>query len=301
METRQDFVVGALIVAAIAIVIGALVATSGWGERRYDLYLRVTSAEGISVDSRVIVQGLEVGRVRSVSPRVDSMTRTISFVARLSIAERFADGSSLKLPVGTRGELVQANQISPDVVVRLILPDTLRAGRAVLQAGDTINSTRKGSAVDALTEVAGEMSKQVREVLQQATRTLQRMQGTLGTVNQTVLAMRPDVQQALTHVVSTMGRVDSLVGRVERRALPDSIAALVTTANRALVRLDSLTTVVNGLARDNQTAINETVANLFQISRQMNHFVEEMSKRPYRLLTGVKPIGRDTVSDPPRP
>ena len=66
METRQDFIVGALIVAAIAIVVGALVATSGWGERRYDLFLRVGSAEGITVDTRVIVQGLEVGRVKSI-------------------------------------------------------------------------------------------------------------------------------------------------------------------------------------------------------------------------------------------
>ena len=299
METRQDFIVGVLIVAAIAIVVGALIATSGWGERRYDLYLRVGSAEGISVDTRVIVQGLEVGQVRSISPRADSMARTISFVARLSVAERFADGSSLKLPVGTHGELVQVNQISPTVEVRLVLPDTLPGGRAVLQAGDTINSIRKASAIDALTDVAGEMSREVREVLRQAHQTLERVQGTLRHMDQTMAAVRPDVSRTLDYVVSTMGRVDSLVGRVQRTALPDSISVTLARADRLLLRLDSLASVANALATDNQVAINGTVANLLQISRQLNHFVAEMSKRPYRLLTGVKPLGPDTTPAKP--
>ena len=64
METnRQDFIVGLVIVCAIAIVVGALIATSGWGEHRYDIYMRVASAEGITADTKVLVKGLEVGRV----------------------------------------------------------------------------------------------------------------------------------------------------------------------------------------------------------------------------------------------
>src|SRR6185503_13095741 len=109
METRQDFIVGITVVAAVGIVIGAFIATSGLGERRYDVFVRVASAEGISADTRVILLGLPVGRVKSVSPRVDSVSRAVSFVARLSIAEKFADGSRLQLPVGTRAELVQGS------------------------------------------------------------------------------------------------------------------------------------------------------------------------------------------------
>jgi len=45
------------------------------------------------------------------------------------------------------------------------------------------------------------------------------------------------------------------------------------------------------------------VTNLNQVSRQLNHFVEDISRRPYRLLTGVKPVrdARDSTkhSDPP--
>lgn len=32
------------------------------------------------------------------------------------------------------------------------------------------------------------------------------------------------------------------------------------------------------------------VLNRAHASRQLNHFVEELSRRPYRLLTGVKPL-----------
>ena len=128
METRQDFYVGLLIVVAIALVVGALIATSGWGERRYDVYLRVANAEGISPDTKALVQGLEVGRVRSISPRVDSVSGTISFVARLSVAEKFADGSSLRLPRGTRAEVDASTPLAP-AHINLLLPDTVGARR----------------------------------------------------------------------------------------------------------------------------------------------------------------------------
>jgi ABC-type transporter Mla subunit MlaD len=93
LQTRQDFIVGLVIVVRRRHLLGTFIATSGWLEQRYDLYLRVASAEGLTADSRVFLQGLEVGRVRSVSPRVDSTSRQVAFLARMSIRERFPDGS----------------------------------------------------------------------------------------------------------------------------------------------------------------------------------------------------------------
>ena len=161
METRQDFYVGLLLVVTIALVIGALIATSGWGERRYDLYVRVTSADGISRGTAVVIEGLDVGQVTSILPRVDSTTRRISFVAKLSVKERFEDGSRLQLPFGTRAELVQASQISAAVAIRLILPDTLHPHHTYLHAGDTLDSRRRGSALDAVTEAVAKLEDDV--------------------------------------------------------------------------------------------------------------------------------------------
>lgn len=299
METRQDFYVGLLIVGAIALVVGALIATSGWGERRYDLFLRVASADGLSQDTKVSVQGLAVGRVATVSPRVDSVTRRISFLAQLSIKERFADGSSLRLPIGTRAEIVQPSQISPAMEVQLILPDTLGRARVYLEAGDTIDSRRKGGALEAFAQVASDISDDLKDALRQTTRTLVRVQSTVTETEKTLRAVTPNVERTLGSVATTMGRVDSLIERLHRGGFADSIAATIAGTNRLLVRLDSLARDAAALTSENRADLRSTVMNLTEASRQLNHFVDQMSRRPYRALTGVKPLPRDSTGARP--
>jgi ABC-type transporter Mla subunit MlaD len=298
VETRQDFYVGLLIVVAIALVVGALIATSGWGERRYDLFLRVASADGLSQDTKVSVQGLAVGRIRSVSPRVDSVTRRISFVAQMSVKERFSDGSSLRLPAGTRAEIVQPSQISPAMEVQLILPDTLGGGGgrtgAYLEAGDTIDSRRKGGALEAFAQVASDISNDLKDALRQTTRTLVRVQSTVTQTERTLREVTPNVEHTLSSVATTMGRVDSLVERLQRGGFADSITATVAGTNRLLVRLDSLAREARALTGENRADLRETVANLTEASRQLNHFVDQLARRPFRALTGVKPLPRDS-------
>lgn len=292
METRQDFYVGLLIVATIALVIGALIATSGWGERRYDLYLRVASAEGIAQGTPVLIQGLNVGQVTSIAPRVDSATRRVSFLAKLSLKERFEDGSSLQLPLGTRAELVQASQISTAITVRLILPDSVTAvaQRSYLHAGDTLDSRRRGSAIEAFADVAEELSQRVQEMVRTATQTLVRVQST-------VRDLTPDVERTLSGVATTMGRLDSVVDRMARRGFADSVTAAVANTNRLLLRLDSLAVDARSLTLENRADLRQTVTNLNEASRQLTYFVDQLSRRPFRALTGVKPLPpRDTTS-----
>ena len=294
--TRQDFLVGLFIVSAIAIVVGALIATSGWGERRYDLFLRVASAQGLTSDTKVLVEGLEIGRVRKVTPQVDPATGRVSFVARLSLIERFEKGRELRFPRSTRVEIEQLNQISEATVIRFTIPDSLRRGEGMLQAGDTINSTRRASPLDQLSDVASHLSKEVEQVLQQTHRTLQQ-------VNQTVAALRPDMESALHDVASSVQKVNGILAKVDRAGFPDSVSATLASTNRLLRRLDSLTTSAQGFTTASLPEMRETISNLAAASRQLNHFTAEVERRPYRLFTGVKPLDerRDTThrADPP--
>ena len=302
METRQDFLVGLLIVAAIGVVVGALIATSGWLERRYDIYMRVASAEGLTVDTKVFVQGLEIGRVTRIVPKVDTSTRTISFVARLSLAERFADGSRLQLPVGTRAEVTPQTTISMALAVRLLLPEAKTARRTMLAAGDTIDAERRGMALDEVTEVASQLSKEVTRVLEQARRTLTQVEGTVARADRTLEDVTPDVKRTLGEMARTMGRTDSLLARLQGTGFADSLSTVLARSNRLMLRLDSLAGRAQSLTAENQSDLRESVANLAQASRQLNNFVEQMSRRPYRMLTGVKPLPpRDTThaADPP--
>lgn len=284
---------GLVIVGAIAVVVGALVATSGWGERRYALYLRAASAEGLTTDSRVFLQGLEVGRVARVSPRVDSTTRTISFIAKLSIIERFAGGADLRLPAGTKGRLEPASQISPSVLIRLVLPDTGTRSARLLGEGDTINSDRKIPVLEQVAEVAQNLSKEVAEVLHRTHQTLEHVDVILTQANGLIKDVKPSVQSTLADVSITMGRVNALVQRLDP-GLADSVAGALALSNRVLLRVDSLAAQASQMTTENRQDIRTAIGNLTQLTRQLNHLTEEVSRRPYRLLTGVKPLQGDS-------
>lgn len=295
MDTaRQDFTVGLVIVGAIAVVVGALLATSGWGERRYDLYLRTASAEGLTTDSRVVLQGLEVGKVTRVSPVVDSTTHTISFVARLSIIERFAGGADLRLPRETRGQIEPASQFSPAVMIRLLLPDSGSRSTRLLSAGDTIPSDRKVPVLDQVAEVAQSLSKEVEEVLHRTHQSLEHVDAILTQANGILKDVKPNVQATLADVSQTMNRVNALVQRLDP-GLADSVSGALALSNRVLLRVDSLAAQASQMTTENRQDIRTAVGNLTQLTKQLNHLTEEVSRRPYRLLTGVKPLPADTA------
>jgi ABC-type transporter Mla subunit MlaD len=293
-SARQDFIVGLFIVGAIAIVVGALLATSGLLERRYDLYLRTRSAEGLTADSKVIVQGLAVGRVVDVSPQVDSNTRAISFVARLSVIERFPRGASLRLPVGTTAQLVPASQISPTVSVVLVLPDSTHARSSLLTAGDTIVAERKATVLDQVAEVAQQVSKELQEVLHRTHQTLEGVDRILAQANGVIRDVRPSVESTLVSVQATMGHVNTLVQRLDP-GLADSVSTMLALSTRVLQHLDSLAAQASDITAENRSDVRTAVSNLTELTRQLNHLTEEVSRRPYRLLTGVKPLAADSV------
>jgi ABC-type transporter Mla subunit MlaD len=295
-STRQDFIVGLVIVGAIAVVVGALLATSGWGEGRYNLYLRTANADGLTADSKVVLQGLEVGRVVNVSPRVDSTTRAISFVAKLSVMERFPSGASLRVPLGTRGQLEPASQISAAVLIRLVLPDSTRQSVALLEAGDTIDADRKASVLDQVAEAAQHLSKEVEGVLHRTQLTLAHLDGILAQANGVIRDVKPSIETTLAAVSTTMGRVSALVQRLDP-GLADSVSSALAVSNRLLLRLDSLAAQAGEMTKENRADVRSAVANLTQLTRQLNHLTEEVSRRPYRFLTGVKPLPTD--SSPP--
>jgi ABC-type transporter Mla subunit MlaD len=178
--------------------------------------------------------------------------------------------------------------------VLLILPDTMGPTRAYLQAGDTIQSRRKGGALEAFAQVASDISNDLKDALRQTTRTLVRVQSTVGEAERTLRDVTPNVERTLGSVATTMGRVDSLIERLQRGGFADSLAATVAGTNRLLARLDSLARDASALTSENRADLRATVLNLTEASRQLNHFVDQMTRRPYRALTGVKPLPRDS-------
>jgi ABC-type transporter Mla subunit MlaD len=297
---RQDFIVGLLIVVTVGLVIGALLATSGWGQRRYALYMRVANAEGINADTRVLVEGLEIGRVVSIVPRIDPTSRRVSFIARLSLAQEFANGSKLLLPLGTKASIASVSQISSASEIVLVLPDSTHGGARMLGAGDTINSDRPASALDSLKVVVTNLSSDVHQVLLKARDALVGVQHTLASANSTIQGMTPSLSAAVTSVSSSMARIDSITRRIPP-GLADSVTATLASSNRLLVHLDSVVQNAQAMATENRGDLRATASNLAELSRQLNHFADAVSRRPYRFLTGVTPLPPDKApADPPK-
>jgi hypothetical protein len=81
-----------------------------------------------------------------------------------------------------------------------------------------------------------------------------------------------------------MAQVEPRVGPVA-----DSIMATLVHTRDVLVGLDSLTTTARGVATDSRAAIIETIENLSRAAEILEHFAEQISRRPMRMLWGVTP------------
>ena len=285
---RTDLLVGLFMMVAVGVVIGALIVTSGLGEVRYDLFLRTASAENLARDTRVLLQGLAVGRVRQVSPVIDTLTGRIEFVARLSLQDRFPNGVELTLPVGTRAVISQPTPIAPPVV-QLVVPETPPG--AFLAPGDTLPAERVQNVLDAVGQIANELRGQLTGALADTRALMARTDTTLQQTQRLMRANAPLVQNALVQLAANLERTERILDEIEPRVGPvqDSIMLTLTDTRRVLARADSLLATTHTLVIDNKDAVTEVSDLLLRSARILEHFADQVSRRPTRLLTGVRP------------
>lgn len=293
---RTDFLVGLFMMVAVGVVVGAIIVTSGLGEVRYDLFLRTASAENLATDTRVLLQGLAVGRVRQVSPVIDTTTGRIEFVARLSLQDRFPNGAELTLPVGTRAVISQPTPIAPPVV-QLVVPETPPG--AFLAPGDTLPAERLQNVLDAIGQIATELRVQLTGALADTRALMARTDSTLRQTQQLMRANSPLVRSALERLATNLERTQGILDDIQPRVGPmqDSIMRTLTDTRRVLARADSLLASTHTLVIDNRDAVAEVSDLLLRSARILEHFADQVSRRPTRLLTGVRPPPADSARE----
>ena len=62
-----------------------------------------------------------------------------------------------------------------------------------------------------------------------------------------------------------------------------------------LLRLDTLTSTSSQMATENRGDIRATVAQMKFVGIQLEHFLDQVSRRPLRMLTGVQPVNMDSL------
>ena len=300
-ERQADALVGALVVGVLLVLGTAIYFTLGWNQRRWDLFVIAPSAQDITGDTKVFLQGLEVGRVTAISPRVDPHHGPLTFLVHLRVNLRFQDGSPVTLPKGTTAEIGAASAFGGGTLITLNPPTT---STTILVAGDTITSIRRATPLDQIAQVADSLARQVSFVLADTRTVLKDVDATVRSVHQTVNAASPpltrsldQVEAALTELRPLLRHADTLVSGTDDLVgtLQDSLSQTLGTAHALTQHLDSLVQLARTMGADNRGDIRSTIDHLQAVSAQLEHFVDQVSRRPLRMLSGVHSLPPESL------
>lgn len=304
-----DALVGALVLGAIGVLLAALVITRGWTERRVVINMLTTTVQDLKPETQVYLQGLAIGEVKDIAPLPDTGGRMgpPTFVVALRLRESYANGLPIRLPLGTRAEISSSGLIGTATISLLVPPNDIQAA---LQAGDTIRASMTQGWTDVVKDIADTLRMQVSGILQE-TRTV------LGSMNRTAMAAEtelhqtaPEIRQTLASARAALDRLQPLLAQATTslasadtnfRNISDSLNLVMADTRRLLGHADTLTTTITALTSDVGPDVRTTLKTMRVMSAKMEYFMDQVSRRPHRLLTGIHPISRDSILAQPIP
>lgn len=303
LRTRSaDALIGLLVLGAVAVALTAIVLTRGWTERRVTIYMRSPSVQDLKQDTPVFLQGLNIGEVSAISPMGDSLAMgPPEFLVALRLRERFANGVPIRLRLGTAGEIVSTGLIGSASIALVVPKNDIQA---VLVEGDTIRGALTQGWTDVLKEVADTLRTQVSGILRDTRQLLATLDRTAATAQSEMTATAPALRATLASAQQTLDQMQPTIAQAQRMlsstdarlgTLQDSLLGTLTEARRLMQDVDSLTTHMTALSTDVSPDIKRTLNNMYVMSRKLDHFIDEITRRPHKLVTGVRPLAQDSL------
>lgn len=299
-ERTSDALIGVFVAGTLLVLVTAIFFTQGWNRRSWQLYITAASAEGLNSDTKVYLQGLEIGRVSSVSPRI-GVSGPLTFVVQLTISQRFANDSLVQIPEGTVAEIAEPSLVG-GASISLVTP-ALGSG-TMIPPGATLPSRPRPSPLVAIAETAESLARQVSLVLADTRHLLASVDGTVRDVRGQVGAAGPRLQNSLASVEAGLRHLEPTLRHASQIAatadsglgpLQDSVARTLSAARQLLVRLDTLTNTTQQMAGENRANIRTTVAQMKVVGLQLEYFLDQLSRRPLRMITGMTPPNPDSL------
>jgi ABC-type transporter Mla subunit MlaD len=288
---RSDLYVGLFLVATVALVAIALIATSGWGVDRYDIFVRTNNAQDVAVDSKVFMQGLEVGRVAAIAPRPVGEAGRLEFILRVSLLDRFPDGTPLRLPSGASAE-VTSGLLGGSQIQLVVLSDS----GGSLAPGDIIDMRRGTSPLEAFGALAHDLKGTIEQTLVSATGTLNAVRGladslkvTTGTARRFLAAAQPGTEKIINGVSANLERLKLVLDSANSRTRLTfaQLNSALAQSRTLLANVDTLTRLLIAMGGENRPEIAATISNFRNLSTQLGYVLEQLSRRPMRFLSGV--------------
>ncbi len=284
----SDLIVGSVLLAAVAILVGVLVWISPTGAKHsFPVYAHFERVDGIAEKSPVQLGGFTVGRVEAIEPQV-TPEGSLTFRLRLNVTRRFASGDILVLPEGTVARLVPPPVPVGPGVIALELP---AVPGAALSAGAVIPGIRSVSMLEQAQTLTESMGAELLQTVAGTRVLLDSLSHTVALANSTL-----DIAHvALPTIVRTV-EADLTAVRALTHDLQLHLGAMLPAAAASLDSVNVLVDDSRRLVRDlsvqfraHEPTLETMIANLDSTTLLLHHFVRQVTRQPWRAVTGVRP------------
>lgn len=287
-----DLRTGVLVLAAFALLVAGVI----WGnvtkvQDLQSLYADFPTVTGVSTETPVMLNGYKVGHVEEIVPVADSVGG-LRFRVRM-LVQWHPGGGAVPYRRGLRVRLIPpAIEVLGTAIIRLEPPTVagvaLPPGALVPPLAYTSPFEGAQARVDSmgieLSKTLADTRRLLGVLVQTASATTGAATATAGVANAAagqLTLLASDTRLRLATADSLMRDVRTLTPSA--RATADSLQALLGDSRRAVARLTRL-------ADTNEPQLARTLASLDTTSALLQHFMRQVTARPLRVLTGVKPM-----------
>lgn len=298
---NTDLKVGLMVFGALLLAVASFIwIGKRWGRDVAPLYTDVASVEGLGAESQIFLNGYEVGRVSEVQPRLGDAGRLV-FRVRMDVTWRLENDAAMPLYEGLRA------RVEPPALGvgrgTIVLEPPANPGRALVP-GAVIPSVQVGGTTNRMQLVVDSVGRDLRIAIGKiedlvaqlsvtvstATTAMKTTSNMMATVNQDVPAIMSSVKTNLASADSLMKSLHSVTPATV--ATLDSVRGLLGDSRQAIARATQFLDA-------NEPQLTSTIANLDQASAVLNNLLKEVSRRPIKALTGVKPPELPAVNGSP--
>ncbi len=283
---RGDVSVGLTVLAALVVAVGGWLWLTRPGQDYFALFTEYDLVEGLTDQTPVRLQGFAVGRVQSIAPVADA-GGAVAFRVELRVERRYLGEGGLRIPEGTVARVAYP----PVVGLPFIILEPPPEGGAPVAEGTEIPGLRTEPFLDQVQVLTGQLSYTVNETLLRTMQLMDSVQGTLGKLDRTLTTTSAAIPELLENLNTSMETAQALM--VQMSAQVDTTAptvrASLDSANALLGDSRRLVGDVSGLIATSQPRAETILASLDSLSYLLNHFMKQVSERPTRLITGVRP------------
>jgi ABC-type transporter Mla subunit MlaD len=290
---RGDVSVALLLTMGLIIALSALFWTTRPDNEYFALFVRLDRVEGLDEQTPVRLFGFPVGRIQGITPQINE-AGSVDFRVELRIEQEFLADSTLYIPMGTVARVSQPSIVGSPFIV-LEAPES---GGAALPFGAEIPGVGSEPFFDHFQRIADDITAAVEETLTRTNALMDHLEGTLGRVDGTIASTEEQVLEVLGSVSSSVQAAERLTVRIESqvdtlspsmRAALDSATVVLRDARLAVSRVDGMLVTVDDLVGTATPELTAILSNLDSATVRLNYFVNRVSERPVRLLTGVRP------------